>query len=80
MNTKPFEELHNEKETAELLYTTPGCMKQSRHTGLLYGMPAPSFIKMGRKVMYKKSEIIKFRNQFPEFSNTAEAYLYYEQG
>jgi hypothetical protein len=47
-------------------------LKQSRHTGILFGKPAPRFTKCGRSARYKLSKLIEFRDQFPEYNNTSE--------
>jgi|TARA_B110000238_G_C15726363_1_gene268859 hypothetical protein len=39
---------------------------------LLFGKPAPKFIKMGRSARYKLVELLKFRDQFPEYENTSQ--------
>lgn len=60
-------------EAAEVLSSTCASMRQSRYTGQLFGRPAPRFTKMGRSAKYKLSTLLEFRDQFPEFQNTAEA-------
>jgi len=47
-------------------------LKKSRCTGLLWGFPAPMFIKTGRKVLYRKSDLDAFLEQLPKFQNNAE--------
>lgn len=61
-----------DREAAKVLGSTQNSFKQSRHTGKLFGKPAPEFIKMGRSVRYKLSTLIKFRDQFPRYQNTSE--------
>lgn len=60
------------QEAAPILGTTCSTLKQSRYTGLLFGKPAPKFIKMGRSARYKLVELLKFRDQFPEYENTSQ--------
>ncbi len=66
--------LLGDTEAAKVLGSTNSSMKQSRYTGQLFGRPAPKFIKMGRSAKYKLSTLLTFRDQFPEFQNTAEAH------
>lgn len=61
-------------EAAKVLDSTSASMKQSRYTGVLFGRPAPKFIKMGRSAKYKLSTLLDFIDQFPEFQNTAEVH------
>jgi hypothetical protein len=64
--------LLDEKESADILRTTPGNMKQSRYTGTLFGKPAPKFIKMGRRAKYRRSQLLQFIAQFEEYQSTSE--------
>lgn len=64
--------LLDDKEAAALLKTTSTNMKQSRHSGTLFGRPAPKFIKMGKKCVYRRSRLLQFIAQFDEFQCTAE--------
>ena len=72
MNQENLEELLTTTQAARLLGAAPSSLKQSRHTGLLFGKPAPTFIKCGRSARYKLSVLIKFRDQFPEYNSTSE--------
>jgi len=48
-------------------------LKQSRSTGLLWGVPAPRFIKAGsKKVLYKVADLDEFLAQFESYANNAE--------
>jgi len=47
-------------------------LKKARHTGQLWGYPAPKFIKAKRKVLYRKSELDAFLAQIPTFQNNAQ--------
>lgn len=62
----------NAQQAASFLNTTTATLKQSRYTGMLYGKPAPCFIKMGRIIRYRLSTLMAFREQFPECRNTTE--------
>ncbi len=70
-----FDPLLNDVEAAKVLDSTSATLKQSRYTGVLFGRPAPRFIKMGRSAKYKLSTLLEFRDQFPEFQNTAEVHV-----
>jgi hypothetical protein len=70
-----FDPLLSDVEAAKVLDSTSATLKQSRYTGVLYGRPAPKFIKMGRSAKYKLSTLLEFRDQFQEFQNTAEVHV-----
>jgi hypothetical protein len=72
--------LYNEREAAPQIGVKPSTLKQARHTGVLFGKPGPSFLKMGRTVRYKLSELVKFREQFPHYQNTSEIEKVPEEG
>ncbi len=59
-------------EAAALLFTTPGSLRTSRVTGLLFGKPTPKFVKRGGKVGYKGKTLCEFNAQFVEQANTAQ--------
>lgn len=59
-------------EAAALLYTTPGSLRTSRVTGVLFGKPTPKFIKRGGKVGYKRETLDAFNAQFHEQANTTQ--------
>jgi predicted DNA-binding transcriptional regulator AlpA len=65
--------LLDEQQAAEVVGTTRKSLKDSRHKGELFGEEAPRYLKMGRSVRYRLSELIRFREQFSEYANTAEA-------
>ena len=63
----------NNNDAAELLGVSPGTMRLSRHTGELFkNVPAPSFMKMGRAVRYRRETLISWLEQWGEFENTAQ--------
>lgn len=68
----PIDPLLPESQAAEILGTTKNTLKQSRHTGILFGKKAPAFIKLGRSAKYKLSTLIAFRDEFPSYHSTAE--------
>jgi len=69
-----MEELCHPKNAAEVLDTSLDVLKKSRCTGLLWGVPAPAYIKIGNKaVRYKKSTLIAWIADLPtEKLNTAQ--------
>ncbi len=48
-------------------------MRKSRCTGILFGQPAPRFLKMGKTIRYRESDLQAWLDQFSTFANTAEA-------
>ena len=68
-----FDPLLTTEEAAQIVGAEASTLKQSRHTGVLFGKQAPRFQKMGRSVRYRRSALSKFRSQFPEFQNTSES-------
>ncbi|MDB4567605.1 hypothetical protein N9104_02465 [Pseudomonadales bacterium] len=64
--------LLNERQAAIFLGAAASSVKQSRHTGMLFGKPSPSFVKCGRSTRYKLSALLEFRDQFPEYRSTSE--------
>jgi len=49
-------------------------IKQSRHTGILLGVDAPAYIKIGGwAVVYKKETLDQWLDQFTEQNNTAQS-------
>ncbi len=70
-----FDPFLSDVDAAKVLGSTSASLKQSRYTGVLFGRPAPKFIKMGRSAKYKLSTLLEFRDQFPEFQNTAEVHV-----
>ena len=55
-------------------YLTVGVttLRNSRHTGLLCGLPAPKFKKMGRKVIYLTKDLKEWLEALPSYQNTSE--------
>jgi hypothetical protein len=70
-NSEP-DELLNDHKAAKFLSSTSASVRQSRYTGILFGKPAPRFIKLGRSTRYRLSELRNFLDQFPEYQNTSE--------
>jgi hypothetical protein len=48
-------------------------LRMGRATGILWSKPAPAYIKIGRKCLYKRETISAWFTQFTEVSNTAQA-------
>ena len=59
-------------EASRLLGAAKSTLKQSRHSGILFGRPAPPFLRLGRSIRYRLSDLLEFRDQFPEYRNTSE--------
>lgn len=56
---------------AAFLHCSPHTLRLSRHTGRLFGVPAPAFLKMGRSVRYRRETLERWLAQFSEKPNTA---------
>jgi hypothetical protein len=65
--------LADEIAAALYLKSTANTLKNSRSTGILWGVPAPKYLKCGRRILYRFSELDNWINQFGEFHNTGEA-------
>ncbi len=48
-------------------------LRKSRATGELGGVPAPKYLKLGRRVFYPLAELDAWLSQFDPVSNTAQA-------
>ena len=59
------------KQAAAYLGTTTDNLKRSRCEGRLWGREAPPFIKAGARVLYKRSSLSKWFDEFQEFNNNA---------
>lgn len=65
-------DLMPEKEAAEYLGFAPVTLRNSRHTGMLGGVPAPRFRKIGTKtVRYERATLAAWLAQFSERPNTS---------
>lgn len=65
-----YDPLLNDKEAAPVVGSTANSLRQSRYTGLLFGVQAPKFLKMGRSIRYRLSELLAFIDSFPEIEST----------
>ena len=64
--------LLNSEQASKYLGVQTSTLKQSRHTGILFGEVAPRYLKMGRSTKYTLSSLLEFRSQFPEYTNTSQ--------
>lgn len=60
------------KEASQYIGCAPNSLKQSRVSGLLFGVPAPAFLKMGYNIRYKLTTLDDWLSQFTEKQNTAQ--------
>ncbi len=61
-----------EKKAAEYLGFAPVTLRNSRYTGMLAGVPAPRFRKLGTKtVRYERATLAAWLAQFGERANTS---------
>ncbi len=67
-----YEKFLKNVDAAEILGVAPSTLKQSRHTGQLFGRPAPPFLRCGRNIRYKFSALASFSDQFAEYQNTSQ--------
>jgi len=72
LNELELDSLLTTVESARIVGAEPSSLKQSRHTGILFGKAAPIFLKMGRSTRYRLSKLLEFRDQFPQYQNTSE--------
>jgi len=69
-NIKPISQ--GNSEAANYLTVGVTTLRNSRHTGLLCGLPAPKFKKMGRKVIYLTKDLDEWLEALPSYQNTSE--------
>ena len=74
MSNQP-ETLLTSQQAASHLQYSEYTLRLSRSTGILAGVQAPPFFKLGRSVRYKKSDLDNWLAQFETFTNTAQAAL-----
>jgi len=60
------------KNSAKYLATTEGNLRLSRHTGVLFGKPAPPFLDAGGKKLYRLSVLNDFLGSLKKYKSTAE--------
>ena len=71
-NLDTIDPLLNDRQAGDVVGAAAATMKQARHTGMLFGEPAPTFVKLGRSTRYKLSVLLEFRDQFQEYQNTSQ--------
>ena len=59
------------EDAAKVLNTNPVIMREARSSGMLFGRPAPDFLKMGtRKIVYEAQTLIDWVKASPVQSVT----------
>jgi hypothetical protein len=69
----PLIPLRDDHTAAPVLGVSPATLRKSRVTGTLLGLPTPAFLKMGKTIRYRESDLQAWLDQFSTFANTAEA-------
>ena len=65
--------LLKDNQAASVVGSTPLVLRQSRCTGLLFGIPAPVYVKIGsRAVRYRSNDLAEWVNQFQPQLNTSQ--------
>lgn len=59
------------RQAARYLRCSPRTLQISRRTGLLFGRSCPRYIKLGRRVYYRRQTLDRFLDQFQERSHTS---------
>jgi len=72
--TPYFDRYLTNSEAANLTGFTERTLKMSRHTGTLAGVQPPTFIKVGRSVRYKVSDLLAWMEQFQKCCNTSQVH------
>lgn len=70
LSDQPTFDTHQAAAFLGVAYVT---MRNSRTTGLLCGVKTPSFRKIGRRVVYLRTDLEAWLNNLPAYNNTAEA-------
>ncbi len=63
----------NNNQAAAFLGLSTATLKHSRVSGTLAGVAAPTYRKLGRKVVYDRAVLEEWLDQFEQQSNTASA-------
>jgi|GEM_PF-1429834 len=69
----PLTPLRDDHTAAPVLGVSPATLRKSRVSGTLLGLPTPAFLKMGKTIRYRESDLQAWLDQFSTFANTAEA-------
>lgn len=72
MSKKIDSKILDSKDAAQYLCVSEISIRNSRITGLLGGIKAPSFRKIGRKVIYMKSDLDMWIEGLPSYENTTQ--------
>lgn len=56
-----------------LISAQPSTARKSRGTGMLLGQPAPLFVRRGRSIRYRLSDVLKWLEDADVVNNTAKA-------
>jgi Helix-turn-helix domain len=62
----------NNKGAADYLHFSPSTLNNSRYTGLLGGVKAPPYKKLGKSIRYDKTALDAWLGQFKEQTSTSE--------
>lgn len=54
------------KEASKAIRCSEGSLRASRVTGRIFGKATPPYIKRGRQIMYKRSTLMKWLDDFQE--------------
>lgn len=55
----------------DLIPAQPTTARKSRYTGTLLGKPTPKYVKLGRSVFYRLSDVIEWLSDVETFKNTS---------
>ncbi len=58
-----------------LIHAQPTTARKSRVTGVLLGKPTPPFVKRGRSIRYRLSDVLEWLAEGETYGSTAEAGL-----
>lgn len=58
-----------------LIPAAPATARKSRSTGILLGRPAPKYVRRGRSVRYRLSDVLQWLEDVEAYRSTAEAFL-----
>jgi hypothetical protein len=61
-------QLLDEKEAAFIIGAAMPTLRKSRCTGKLFGMPAPTYLKLGRTIRYKLSVLNDWLDSLEQYS------------
>lgn len=65
--------LLDNKGAAIYLGFSPATLNNSRYTGLLGGVKAPPYQKLGKSIRYEQSALEHWLKQFPSQTNTSQS-------